>query len=51
MTRQLLTFGRKQVRIQEAADLLQLQFVDHIIIGAPEKGRPSYFSFKENRLL
>ncbi len=38
-------------RIQEAADLLQLRLVDHIIIGAPEEGRAPYFSFKENGLL
>jgi DNA repair protein RadC len=38
-------------RLREAADLLQLRFVDHVIIGAPDEGRPPYFSFKENSLL
>ena len=38
-------------RLHEAADILQLRFVDHIIIGAPDDGRPPYFSFKENSLL
>lgn len=38
-------------RIHEAADLLQLRLVDHVIIGSPEDGRAPYFSFKENNLL
>lgn len=38
-------------RLHDAADLLQLRFVDHVIIGAPDGGRPPYYSFKENRLL
>lgn len=38
-------------RIHEAADLLQLRFVDHVIIGTREDARPPYFSFKENNLL
>lgn len=39
-------------RIREAADLLQLRLIDHIIIGAPapERAQP-YYSFKENGLL
>ena len=38
-------------RIHEAADLLQLRFIDHIIIGSPEDGRAPYYSFKENHCL
>jgi len=34
-------------RILEASRILQLQLVDHVIIGAPAPGRSSYFSFKE----
>src|ERR1700739_2507504 len=34
-------------RILEASRILQLQLVDHVIIGAPASGRSSYFSFKE----
>jgi DNA repair protein RadC len=34
-------------RILEASRILQLQLLDHVIIGAPAPGRSSYFSFKE----
>ena len=34
-------------RILEASRILQLQLVDHVIIGSPAPGRSSYFSFKE----
>jgi DNA repair protein RadC len=34
-------------RLIEAADLLQLKFLDHVIIGRPEGGRLPYFSFRE----
>jgi DNA repair protein RadC len=34
-------------RILEASRILQLQLLDHVIIGAPGPGRNSYFSFKE----
>ena len=34
-------------RLIEAADLLQLTFLDHIIIGRPDGGREPYFSFRE----
>src|ERR1700747_3895331 len=33
-------------RILEASRILQLNLVDHVIIGAPAPGRSSYFSFK-----
>jgi DNA repair protein RadC len=34
-------------RLREAAELLQIKWLDHLIIGAPAEGRLSYFSFKE----
>jgi DNA repair protein RadC len=34
-------------RINEASRILQLQLIDHVIIGAPAPKRNSYFSFKE----
>lgn len=38
-------------RLAEAAELLQIRLLDHIIIGAPAEGRPPYFSFKEAGVL
>jgi DNA repair protein RadC len=38
-------------RLAEAAELLQIKLLDHIIIGAPAEGRPAYFSFKEAGVL
>jgi DNA repair protein RadC len=38
-------------RLAEAAELLQIKLLDHIIIGAPAEGSPGYFSFKEARVL
>ena len=38
-------------RLAEAAELLQIKLLDHIIIGAPADGRPPYFSFKEAGVL
>ncbi len=34
-------------RLVEVGGLLQIQVVDHIIIGGMQAGKPSYFSFKE----
>ena len=34
-------------RLREAAELLQIKLLDHVIIGAPGEGRLPYFSFKE----
>jgi DNA repair protein RadC len=34
-------------RLREAAELLQIRLLDHIIIGAPGEDRQPYFSFKE----
>ena len=38
-------------RLREAADLLQIRLLDHVIIGAPAEGRLPYFSFKEMGVL
>ena len=38
-------------RLAEAAELLQIKLLDHIIIGAPAEGRAAYFSFKESGVL
>jgi DNA repair protein RadC len=38
-------------RLAEAAELLQIKLLDHIIIGAPVEGSPGYFSFKEAGVL
>lgn len=38
-------------RIAEAADLMQVVFLDHIIIGKPAPGRRPYFSFRECGLI
>lgn len=34
-------------RILEAANIMQIQFADHVIIGKPAPGRTPYFSFRE----
>lgn len=38
-------------RLAEAAELLQIKLLDHIIIGAPAESRSPYFSFKEAGVL
>ena len=38
-------------RLAEAAELLQIKLLDHIIVGAPLEGSPGYFSFKEAGVL
>lgn len=38
-------------RISEAANLMQLKFLDHLIIGRPAPGRQPYFSFREAGLI
>jgi len=38
-------------RLAEAAELLQIKLLDHIIIGAPSDSAPGYFSFKEAGVL
>ena len=34
-------------RLIEAAQLMQVLFLDHVIIGRPSPGRPAYYSFRE----
>ena len=34
-------------RLVEAANLMQVRFLDHVIIGKPSPGRAPYFSFRE----
>ncbi|MEM9479983.1 MAG: DNA repair protein RadC [Verrucomicrobiota bacterium] len=34
-------------RIRDAAELLQINFLDHIIIGAPSESHDAYYSFRE----
>jgi DNA repair protein RadC len=38
-------------RLVEGARLLQIQILDHVIVGQPASGRSGYFSFKESGLL
>jgi len=38
-------------RLAEAAELLQIKLLDHVIIGAPSATNPGYFSFKEAGVL
>ncbi len=35
-------------RVREASELMQIRFVDHVIIGRPGSGRLPYFSFRES---
>lgn len=35
-------------RVREASELLQVRFVDHVIIGRPGEGRLPYYSFRES---
>jgi DNA repair protein RadC len=34
-------------RLAEGARILQVNILDHVIVGRPFDGRPGYFSFKE----
>ena len=38
-------------RMVEAAGIMQVKFLDHIVIGKPGVGRPPYFSFREAGLI
>lgn len=38
-------------RVQEAAELLQVRFLDHVIIGRPSTTRQAWYSFRENGLI
>ena len=35
-------------RVREASELMQIRFIDHVVIGRPGSGRSPYFSFKES---
>jgi DNA repair protein RadC len=34
-------------RISEASELMQIRFLDHVIVGRPSSGRSPYYSFRE----
>jgi DNA repair protein RadC len=38
-------------RMIEAADLLQLRLLDHLIVGRPDAGRTPYYSFRESGIV
>jgi DNA repair protein RadC len=38
-------------RINEAATLLQIRLVDHVIVGEPSPGRQAFYSFREAGLV
>ncbi|MEO0454233.1 MAG: DNA repair protein RadC [Verrucomicrobiota bacterium] len=35
------------LRVREASRLMQIEFLDHVILGVATKDRPGYYSFKE----
>ena len=37
--------------LREAAQLLQVNLVDHVILGSPDGGRVPFYSFKESGIL
>jgi RadC-like JAB domain len=37
--------------LSEASRILQIQMLDHVIVGTSAPGRSGYFSFKESGLL
>jgi DNA repair protein RadC len=42
---------RLTIRLNEASKLLQIQMLDHVIIGNGDNGRNAYFSFREAGLI
>jgi DNA repair protein RadC len=38
-------------RLVEASNLMQVHFLDHVIIGKPSPGRTPYYSFREAGLV
>ncbi|MBV9104471.1 MAG: DNA repair protein RadC, partial [Verrucomicrobia bacterium] len=34
-------------RVADCARMLQIQLLDHLVVGSPQQDRPGYFSFKE----
>jgi DNA repair protein RadC len=41
----------RKLTVAEAARLLQIHLLDHVICGTPQQGRPGFFSFKGAELL
>lgn len=39
--------SKMTTRIRECAELMQIKFVDHVIVGMPGDGRLPYYSFRE----
>lgn len=42
---------RATIRLAEAAGLMQIKFLDHVVSGEPSPGRTGYFSFREAGLI
>jgi len=42
---------RLTTRLSEAARLLQVQLLDHVILGTADNGRAPWFSFKQTGLI
>lgn len=42
---------RLTIRLREAADLMQIKLIDHIILGSADEGRQPWFSFREAGIL
>lgn len=38
-------------RLSEASDLMQVRFIEHVIVGRPSPGSTGYFSFREAGLI
>lgn len=38
-------------RLREASEIMQVSFLDHIVIGLPSQNHPGYFSFRESGVL
>lgn len=38
-------------RVAECARMLQIELLDHLVVGSPQQDRPGYFSFKEAGIL
>jgi DNA repair protein RadC len=38
-------------RLVEAAELMQVKFLDHVIIGRPSPGRAAFYSFRSAGLI
>ena len=36
--------------VKDAADILGIEFVDHVIVGCPKGGRAYFYSFKRDNV-